>query len=349
MMKPNMLRNIFTRNLGTKVAAIALALVVWGYTNERLTHELSLSLPIRCSSPTGFEIISITEKSGNPVDNVSVRIQGARGVVRELVGRLSECNIKISASLEEVLRDPIIEVQLSREHLNLPPEVTLEEIVPCVIYITLERVMTRMLQVDVEGSIRGKPADGYRYRVRTVRPSEVNVSGPESVIRPRNSIPLAEIDITERTMSFSRNVSIVRTLDGKPVYCEQEVYVEIEILPELGTKSLGMKTIKVMLFPGFPHSIQVIDDPDIEVTIKGPQEILSKPGIENMVTPYVDITEIYGDDIEKYVPGTRYSVMLRYVLDPELQGKISIEPQSKSISIFIETSEEVQSGGGMPR
>lgn len=317
-----MLKEVLFGNIGAKLMALSMAVVLWLYATGRHTGELSTSVPLEVLSPTGYTLLvqSATE--------VHVRLKGPKNsidYVSELT-RQGKIVARCAPSTEDKKEKDIIEeaVLLDKKNLNLPPEIKVDSIIPNKLRITLSRLEKKGLPVRLHK--RGQPAPGYTLAEEFFYPFEVEVKGPASILKDATAIKTQPVDISNITPDQNRTfpwrvalepkVTVER--DGQtisaPVECQGEAKINVwfQIVEVLESKTFEKVRIKTLQPPDFPYNVKLQEE-SISLKVKGPKLILDK------MTP----PEVYVDVSGLEPPGP-YKQPLRLSLPPkiELEGKL---------------------------
>jgi YbbR domain-containing protein len=159
------------RNLGLKIAALALALFVWFL----VTSEEEV---VRVGDVTIFYDFESNEQvllTGTPPDQVPVRVWGPASVMSRM--RMENLSFRVNL---RATRPGNRTLSLSPErHLqNLPPGCQAQLVNPQPITLALEERTD--LQVPVSAAVAGEPPEGYLVEKISVRPPNVWVMGPAS-------------------------------------------------------------------------------------------------------------------------------------------------------------------------
>ena len=186
----NVLRDLVFENLGLKLAALLLALVVYLNVYTDRPADMILSFPLQ------LEGLGDSLAIASPVP-AAVQAE-LRGTGKQLLRlRLTEPPIKVS----------LVGVQPGRfartlkvEDLPLPPGETIEVerlVGPTALQLQIERRVVRRLPVAAR--VEGYPAQGYIWTGAViVRPGIVEVAGPQRAVGTLDSVRLRSVAITGR-------------------------------------------------------------------------------------------------------------------------------------------------------
>jgi YbbR domain-containing protein len=190
-----LLRKVFLDDWVMKLIALIITLALWlGVTGLRkpvITTPLkNITLQPRISND--FEI------TNSLVNEVTLVVTGDKGKIDQIKNE----NLIVSLDLTSVQSGERI-VQLTPDNVSveLPTGVKLEEIQPSKIAIKLEKVLER--DVPVKAETEGGVAEGFEIYGSLVTPTTVRVRGPESYIKPLDSISTEKINVEGRQEDFS--------------------------------------------------------------------------------------------------------------------------------------------------
>ena len=210
------MRRFFLDNLGLKIAAVLLSIVLWVFVTSRGQSEISLDVPIEVKNvPEGLEMVSFSVK------NVSLTIKGQERFVKNL--RPSETGITIDLSKAKKGENIYF---IHREDIKLPRAITVTSVTPPSIKVMIEESITR--QVRVVPPVVGEPERGYYVRSVDVTPQSVAIEGVRSEVMRLKSVRTEPLDVTGLSESFSQDVKI--DLTGRNVRSKvSEVAVRVVI------------------------------------------------------------------------------------------------------------------------
>lgn len=280
--------NRILSNLGALLLSLVLAVVVWLIAvqeeNPLTTDQLS-AVPVTISGlGEGLSIV------GQPLSEVSLQLRAQRRIWEQSL-RPEDFVVTADLSGLEAGRH---NVPLSADYPS--SEVSILEIQPDSLVITLESVITRTVPVQVV--LLGEPASGYELRNTTVTPSEVTVRGAESLVEQVNAAVVevgmsgARADVERVQPVILRSVqgdtiSKITTIDPRTV----EVVVEIAQRPGYRDFSVRVPYTGV---PAEGYQITgIVVDPSL-VTLRGSPEAFDQlPGYVETVP--IDLTDLRGD------------------------------------------------------
>ena len=215
------LGRVFRENLGIKLAAIALALLVYFHVRTEREDELTFRVPVVLKGLPD----SLTWTGEAPKD-VTVAMSGKLKNLIRL--RLAAPHIGVDVSQVGVGR---FQRTLSSGDVPVPAGSNLlvtHFAGPEELDILIERKMSK--QVRVVPLVSGKPPHGYVLTGHpTAFPESTTVTGPASVVSLTDSLYTEPLDVSARRASFSQRVRL--DAKGKPYTSSvsaAEVFVSIE-------------------------------------------------------------------------------------------------------------------------
>ena len=202
----NALGRVFRENLGIKLAAIALALLVYFHVRTEREDELTFRVPVVLKGLPD----SLTWTGEIPRD-VNVTLSGRLKNLIRL--RLAPVHIDVDVSQAGPGR---FQRTLSSGDVPLPAGSNLlvtHFAGPEQLDILIERKMSK--QVRVMPLVLGRPPQGYVLTgAPTASPESTSVTGPASVVSLTDSLYTEPIDVTARREPFSQRVRL--DVKGKP-------------------------------------------------------------------------------------------------------------------------------------
>lgn len=215
---------LFLRNVGTKILALAIGLVVWfslsGQRRER-TSERSYRIPLSVINIPPRTLISSALPAG-----VEVRVRGPFTALRQLEPEKLEAvvDLRESRTGEQVYR-------LSPDDINVPPEVEVIDLSPQQIPVALDGVAEKILPVLPD--LTGAPAAGQRVVDVVAEPRVARLIGPASALARMTAITTDPVAIGGRAATFSMPARLSPGAPGVRVRDLQIVTVTVRIGPLL--------------------------------------------------------------------------------------------------------------------
>jgi len=224
----NFMRKIFRENLGIKIAAILLSLLVFFYVRTQREGEITFRLPV--------QLVGLPDSltwTGELPDQVSVTFSGKlRNLIRL---RLASLRIPVDVSGAEAGR---FQRTLSAADVPLP-EGSLVAVShfpgPDRIDIMVERKISK--PVRVAPLLIGSLVEGFALTALPVAvPDTVTIYGAASAVTATDSLFTQPVDISQRRQSFSARVRL--NLEEGVFKSDTQA---VEVFVSVGPESLGLK------------------------------------------------------------------------------------------------------------
>lgn len=215
-------RPFFFRNLGLKILALAIALLVWfalsGQRRERIS-ERSYRIPLSLVNVPPQTMVASPLPGG-----VEVRVRGPFTALRQLQPERLEAVIDLLNGRpgERVHR-------FVPEDINVPPEVEVLAISPGEVRVVLDRIGERLL--PIVPALSGETAPGSQVVDVTVDPRIARVVGPATTLEKMTGVSTEPISLANRSSTFSTTTTALPNVPGVRVREGQVVNVTIRIGP----------------------------------------------------------------------------------------------------------------------
>ncbi len=187
-------RRIFIEDWMMKLIALVITLGLWlGITGLRTPTSTNIR-----SIPLNLRVANDLEVTNSPVTELDIKISGDKSKINQI----SRDNLLISLDLSEVQAgERVVSITPENVNVELPAGVKLESITPSIIPIRLERIIER--DVPVKAETEGTLADDFEIYSTTTTPQTIRVNGPESFIRPLDSISTEKINVEGKQEDFT--------------------------------------------------------------------------------------------------------------------------------------------------
>ncbi len=214
-------RGIF-RNLGTKLLALAIAILVWfvfsAQQRERIS-ERSYRIPLSIANvPPGTLIASPLPQT------IEVRLRGPFTALRQL----DPVKLEAVVDLADATRGEGIH-RLGPEDINVPEAVEVIAIAPSEIRIALDTIAEKTLPIVAR--VTGKPADGFEVVDVAVEPRAARLNGPASALSAMKAVETDPILLANRAATFSEPATVIADAPGVRVREGQVATVTVRIRP----------------------------------------------------------------------------------------------------------------------
>lgn len=183
-------RNVFA-NLGLKLLAVTIAVLLWWAVGHDPVAEVAISVPIEFTSvPPGLEI------SSERLPMAEVRVSGPVRIVRDvdasrvhpvvdLTGvRAGEHTVNLTGGDERPSG--------LTGRVRVPRDVRFLQVIPAQFRLHLDHTMTK--EVEVKPRVIGTFAQGYRVASVRTWPTRVSITGPQNRVNAIESVVTDPVD-----------------------------------------------------------------------------------------------------------------------------------------------------------
>jgi len=262
----------FSSNLGTKLMALVLGVLIWGFAYTENLKETTITYWVQFTVPKDFTV-SERRKS------VPLKVKGPRRLI-DLLRNDTPPDIKKDIpqeDLEDLEGDSTISISLSAEDFNLDERCTLPEL-PRPISITVSRQTST--SVPVTPTWIGKPAQGYvrSDELTQIVPSSVTVTGPKTLVDKAGTMHTRQININSYWSAETFLVDIDPVIDGQTVRVSpNRVKVTVGFEPDTVQKEFE---IPLGRFLPLGYVYRVTLDPAVAVfTLEGTEQAMLTLGL----------------------------------------------------------------------
>jgi len=185
------------RTWGLRLLALGIAVSLWfsvSLEDRQALSERLVEASVTYDRPRGFIVL-------DQVPSVRVRLRGGSKQIRQL----NPFQVSVQVELPRTSSGKF-SINLGSENVLLPEGLELVSIEPNPIQVELEREETKRLPVAPK--IIGEPAAGAAVEEPEVFPSQVLVSGPESLLRRLESLETVPISLDGHALSFEVEVPV---------------------------------------------------------------------------------------------------------------------------------------------
>jgi YbbR domain-containing protein len=187
-------RKIFLEDWMMKLIALVITLGLWlGVTGLRTPTSTNFR-----SIPLNLRVANDLEVTNSPVAEVDIKISGDKSKINQI----NKEDLLVSLDLSDVQPgERVVSITPENVSVELPAGVKLEGITPSIIPVRLEKIIER--DVPVKAETEGVLAEGYEIYSAATMPATVRVSGPESFIRPLDSVSTEKINVESKQEDFT--------------------------------------------------------------------------------------------------------------------------------------------------
>jgi hypothetical protein len=214
------------KNLGLKFAALLLAGVVWfivsGPRREQTRQRTATASLSLVGLPEDLVITTDVRSS------VAVRVKGRISDLRSLALQ----NLEASADLSLISKPGDVVVTLRPQHINVPPEIEVVDIVPNKVRFSIEKL--GQSAVTIRPFLVGDPPAGYLVGQAISNPERALIEGPMSQVLKLTEVATERIIMTGRTATFVQNVPVVSDSPLVRIVRPVTTQVTVPVLAEVG-------------------------------------------------------------------------------------------------------------------
>jgi YbbR domain-containing protein len=277
------------------VLALVLAVVVWlsavTAANPNIEQTRSIPLDLIGLDPDMMVV-------GNVATQVRVTLEAPSSVMDSMSASEKAVQAWVDISgLEPGTHDLEVQVQINPAYRP----VRRSSVIPDIISITLEPILTRTYPVNLE--MTGEPAVGYQKGRLSSEPSSITISGAASLVTQIEEVN-ASMDISGTTETIERDVALVAVdQNGKPVsgvtITPSDVSVTQPIFLQGGYRNVIVRVVTTgQPANGYKLTNITVSPLNMVVFSSDPQLVNDLPGY--VETEPVDLTDAV-DDIDTYV------------------------------------------------
>ncbi|MGQ9569662.1 MAG: CdaR family protein [Thermodesulfovibrionales bacterium] len=207
------------KNIGLKITAVLLSILLWIFATSRGLSEISLDVPLEFKNiPPGLELMNYDVRS------VRLNIKGQERLIRTI----SPTDIRVWIDLTKAKKGEGI-YAINKSNIRLPLTVTVKNITPSSVKVLLEESVSRT--VRVKPLVVGIPEKGYYIKSISVVPQTVDIEGSISKIKKVDKLKTEPLDITGRSETLTKDLKL--DLSGMNIRTRvDEVMVKVVIARE---------------------------------------------------------------------------------------------------------------------
>jgi len=190
------MRKFLLENIGLKIAAVLLSIVLWVFVTSRGQSELSVDAPLEFKNiPQGLEVVN------HPVKTITLTIRGQERFIKNI----RPSDVRVPVDLSKAKKGESV-YYIRRDDIVLPHAITVTNIIPSNIKVTVEETVAKT--VKVIALITGEPERGYYVKSIDVRPQTAEIEGVRSEIARVKNIKTESLDITGLNETFTQDLKL---------------------------------------------------------------------------------------------------------------------------------------------
>lgn len=217
-------RKIFLEDWTMKLVALVITLGLWlGVSGLRTPTSTRFR-----NVPLNLRVANDLEITNSPLSEVDLKISGDKAKIDQI----NKENLLVSLDLSDVQAgERAVQITPANVSLELPSGVKLEEIQPSRIAVKLERIIER--DVPVKAETEGVLADDFEIYSAIMTPPTVRVSGPESFVRPLDSISTEKVNVEAKQADFTAQQVALNVVSSKVRLVDTTV---VDVIFRIGEK-----------------------------------------------------------------------------------------------------------------
>jgi YbbR domain-containing protein len=193
------MRKLLFENFGLKITAILLSVLLWLFASSRGLSEIALDVPLELKDiPPGIELIN------HSIKVVGVNIKGQEGIIRTI----RPSDLRAFVDLSKARKGESI-YSINKNNIKLPPGVTVTNITPSSVRVSLEESVTKTVQV--RPVIIGTPGSGFYVKSLSIFPENVVIEGARSKVATVDTMKTEPLDITGIKETVTRDLEVETT------------------------------------------------------------------------------------------------------------------------------------------
>lgn len=283
------LRRAVTNDFPLKAIAVVIALLFWLVAGQNtppreVTAAFAGRIPVeRPDVPTGYVL-------RGSLGDVGVTLRGPEGAVGRVA--ITDLRATVDVSAADLKRSAAQELPVRVP--NPSDQVVVVDISPATIPVRIEPITARTIALQPRFA-NGPPA-GTRAGDPEITPTEVRVTGPDSVVTQIAAVYATVLfgDATVDLVQSARPIAVDAAgaaLEGLTLE-PAVVHVSVPVLPLATTRTLPVLfSVRGAVAPGYWISRITVDPP--AVTLRGASEVLA--AIDRLETGVIDVSGLTAD------------------------------------------------------
>ena len=275
-----------------------MALALWFYAINKHTGDIKEDIQLTINAPPGLTVLDTSSNM------VTVGVSGTQTTIDRISDMIRDNKITARFDIPDI--SDVDEdnykrtIRLTKRNFNFPREVRLSSIVPREIDITLGRLESNYIKVQIQK--KGVPAPGYEITSEFFYPNRVLVTGPVNILKEADTINTSPLDLSgitseqNRTFPWSIDLEdfISVTRDGKyvsvPVQCDEKINVWFQVSEQVDIKVF--EKVKINVFHPVEYDFKVkLKEEYINLSLKGPKLMLDTLSPEDIMA-YIDVSSL---------------------------------------------------------
>jgi YbbR domain-containing protein len=190
------MRRLLFENIGLKIVAVLLSVLLWVFVTSRGQSEISIDVPLEFKDiPQGLELVNYSAKE------ISLSIKGQERLIKSI----RPADIQAYINLSKTKKGESI-YYITRDDIKLPPAIDIINISPSSVKVLTEETATRT--VRVWPVVVGEPERGCFVKTIEVTPRTVVIEGIKSEIGKFHTIRTEPMDITGASDTLTEDLKL---------------------------------------------------------------------------------------------------------------------------------------------
>ena len=265
----------FFQGIAKKSIALALAVILWAFTNFELDVERDVRIPLHLSGlPEDLIIVN------NAPENVDLSLRGSRNLLSSFAFSSKSIPVDLQKTEQGVLK-----IDLKRAASQIAPRgIDIVAARPSKLSLNIDRLTTKKFKVK---PVLGEPDSGYEISKKIkIVPKSVKVRGPASQLAKLETIETAKIKLEGEKAEFTAPVQLqlpsqyMEVLEGDhvnvTVYIKEIIltkeFRDVEIVPRNFGEleySVASELKATLVFSGTYKTINNLTSNEVKVYIDG--------------------------------------------------------------------------------
>lgn len=289
-------RHFFLNNIGLKIISVLLAFLLWVQVASREPVQRTVMLPVELvNMPLQMEILN------DYVKTIEVDIRSEFGT-----SAFDRQELAVVIDLSDSVPGTEVILLSDQNFRDKPASADILRFTPAKITLELENSLSKIVQVSP--SLLGDPAVGYEVSEIVIDPSQITITGPESIVHPISTVQTGPIQIGGLFSSLRSTLYI--DLENSKLRVANNSTVQVEIIIEEKRREVSVGGITVVQIPEdsnisvITNEVQLvgtvpisfkgqISSKDIEARING--TTLPSRNELYKVVPEIKLSEEYAD------------------------------------------------------
>src|SRR5512135_823026 len=189
------MRKLLFENLGLKISAVFISVLLWLFVTSRGQSEMSLEIPVEFKDvPVGLGIVSASSKT------VNVTIRGQERIMKNI--RPTDLRVFIDLAKAKKGEGSF---HINKDDVRLPYAMSVMNVEPSLLKVKLDETVTKL--VTVNPVIAGTPGKGFYIKSVVVEPKSIVIQGLKTEVRKINEIRTETMDISDIDETATQELS----------------------------------------------------------------------------------------------------------------------------------------------